>query len=304
MEKSEGRARDMAQNKEESRIGLVLSGGGAKGAYQAGVFQAMAELGLCHRVKAISGCSIGAMNALLFAAGDPERWRRMWEESDFSGITGGGISPARMEALAGQAAKAGGLENYLRGEWVLPLEGLERLIREVADPEKLAKGKPKISVCAYQLEAEEPRYFWLDGRPYEEAVKLAAASGAIPVAFPPVEVGGKHYCDGGMTPPYCGKKNGDKIPLAPLTDPELGLDVILVVYLTPYDQVKKESVPAGTRLVELRPSQPLEPSPSAGTLDFSRESIRWRRRLGIEDGRKLLGGAGAAATPYPAASQP
>ena len=38
------------------RMGLVLSGGGAKGAYQAGVFQAMEEAGLCPRVEAISGC--------------------------------------------------------------------------------------------------------------------------------------------------------------------------------------------------------------------------------------------------------
>lgn len=282
----------MAQRKEGSQLGLVLSGGGAKGSYQAGVFQAMAEAGLCDRVEAISGCSIGALNALLFATGDPERWRQAWEESDFSGITGGGVSPARMEALAAQAAKAGGLEQYLRGEWAMPLDGMEEMIRQAADPEKLAKGKPKISVCAYQLEAEEPRYFWLEGRPYEEAVKLVTASSAMPVAFPPVEVGGKHYCDGGMAPPYCGKKNVDKVPLAPLTDPELGLDVILVVYLTTYDHVDPGIVPAGTRLVELHPSEPLEPAPSAGTLDFSRESIRWRRELGIKDGKRLLKEAG------------
>ena len=95
------------------RMGLVLSGGGAKGAYQAGVFQAMEEAGLCPRVEAISGCSIGAMNALLFATGDPALWRQAWEESDF-GAMGGGVTPARMEMLALQATQAGGLERYLQ----------------------------------------------------------------------------------------------------------------------------------------------------------------------------------------------
>lgn len=279
----------MARDRGEGpRMGLVLSGGGAKGAYQAGVFQAMAELGLCGRVEAVSGCSIGALNALLFTSGDPELWRRLWEESDFSGITGGTVTPGRMEELTARAAGAGGLEDYLRGEWMLPLEGLEELTRQTADPEKLAAGRPRISVCAYQLEAEQPRYFWLEGRPFPDAVKLAAASSAIPVAFPPVEFEGNHYCDGGMAPPYCGRKNGDKIPLAPLADPGLDLDLILVVYLTPYDRVDRGLAPDGVRLVELHPSRPLEPAPSAGTMDFSPASIRWRRQLGIEDGRRLL----------------
>lgn len=276
----------MAQSNERIRLGLVLSGGGAKGAYQAGVFQAMAELGLCDWVEAVSGCSIGAMNALLFATGDPERWRQVWEESEFTGFTGGGLSPARLEELKDKAANAGGLEEYLRGEWMLPLDGLEELARRMSEPEKLAGGRPGISVCAYQLEAEESRYFWLEGRPYDEAVRLVAASCALPVIFPPVEMGGKRYCDGGMTPPYSDKKNGDKIPLAPLAG--LELDAILVIYLTPYDKVDKSLVPPGTRLLELHPSRPLETSPGTGTLDFSKESIRWRRALGLEEGRRFL----------------
>ena len=48
-------------------IGLVLSGGGAKGAFQAGVWKAMHELGLADRVRAISGTSVGAINAAAFA---------------------------------------------------------------------------------------------------------------------------------------------------------------------------------------------------------------------------------------------
>lgn len=275
----------MVRETEKPRMGLVLDGGGAKGAYQAGVFQAMAELGLCDRVEAVSGCSIGAMNALLFAAGDPALWRRAWEETDFGGTA---PDPARLSELEALAADAGGMEDYLRLGSLLTLEGTENTIRQWVDPDKLSKGRPRVSVCAYQLEAEEPRYFWLEGRPFPDVVKLTAASTAMPVIFPTVEFEGRHYCDGGMTPPYSHKKNGDKAPLLPLAG--LGLDVILAIYLSPHDKVNRELLPPGTRLLELWPSQPLEASPGTGTLDFSREALLRRRALGLEDGRRFLAG--------------
>ena len=55
-------------------IGLVLSGGGAKGAYQAGVWKAMVETGPANRVKVISSTSVGAINAAAFSTiRDPEK---------------------------------------------------------------------------------------------------------------------------------------------------------------------------------------------------------------------------------------
>ena len=65
----------------EDSIGLVLSGGGAKGAFQAGVWKAMNELGLAERVRVISGTSVGALNAAAFAAiRDPETICRFWRK--------------------------------------------------------------------------------------------------------------------------------------------------------------------------------------------------------------------------------
>jgi predicted acylesterase/phospholipase RssA len=65
----------------DSPIGLVLSGGGAKGAFQAGVWKAMHELGLADRVRVISGTSVGAINGAAFATlRDPEKICRFWRE--------------------------------------------------------------------------------------------------------------------------------------------------------------------------------------------------------------------------------
>ena len=65
-----------------SPIGLVLSGGGAKGAYEVGVWQALHEAGLAGDVAAVSGTSIGAVNAALFASWpDPKGAERLWLEN-------------------------------------------------------------------------------------------------------------------------------------------------------------------------------------------------------------------------------
>ena len=61
-----------------NKLGLVFSGGGAKGAYQIGVWKALKELGIDKQVKAISGTSVGALNAALFCQGNYEAAEELW----------------------------------------------------------------------------------------------------------------------------------------------------------------------------------------------------------------------------------
>lgn len=60
------------------RWGIVFCGGGAKGAYQIGVWKRLRELGLEDRLKGVSGASVGALNSLLFAQGDLEPAEKVW----------------------------------------------------------------------------------------------------------------------------------------------------------------------------------------------------------------------------------
>src|SRR6266404_2794406 len=63
------------------RIGLVLGGGGAKGAYQVGVYKALCEAGIdASAFGCIAGTSVGALNALLFAVKNVEDAEKMWYE--------------------------------------------------------------------------------------------------------------------------------------------------------------------------------------------------------------------------------
>ena len=60
------------------KIGLVLAGGGGKGAYEIGVFKYLHEIGLDSKFSVISGTSVGGLNAVLFALGDYELAEKIW----------------------------------------------------------------------------------------------------------------------------------------------------------------------------------------------------------------------------------
>ena len=78
---------------DDMKRALVLSGGGSRGAYEIGAWQALAELGV--RLHAVYGTSIGAINAALVAQGDLDLAKELWahitvrqivatDEEDFS----------------------------------------------------------------------------------------------------------------------------------------------------------------------------------------------------------------------------
>ena len=63
------------------KYGIVFCGGGAKGAYQIGVWKRLRELGLDKEIVGVSGASIGAMNSMLFAQGDYETAEEVWMQA-------------------------------------------------------------------------------------------------------------------------------------------------------------------------------------------------------------------------------
>ena len=70
----------MILEREIMKIGLVLAGGGGKGAYELGVWKALDELKLTKYITVFSGTSIGAFNSVLFAMNDMKKADELWEE--------------------------------------------------------------------------------------------------------------------------------------------------------------------------------------------------------------------------------
>ena len=128
----------MAGMRSGGDIGLVLSGGGAKGAFQAGVWKAMHELGLTRRVAAISGTSVGALNAAAFAAvRDPEEICRFWRNR-----VGEVATPYLRKLTLGSFRRAA--ENVLAGK-AFPVHGLldRRALERLVERRKAAAAHPR-----------------------------------------------------------------------------------------------------------------------------------------------------------------
>jgi NTE family protein len=197
------------------RIVLVLQGGGALGAYQAGVYEALHEAGI--EPDWMIGTSIGAINAALIAGNEPENrvatlrefWRRMahksvWHEwaawpkfvqsaSYLTTLTAGlpGFFTPNPLAFLGPHVRLGA--DHAGFYSTAPLEAT---LRELLDFSLIARNKPRLTVGAAHVKTSRMRYF--DSRNEEIGVRHVMASGALPPAFPAVRIDGELYWDGGI----------------------------------------------------------------------------------------------------------
>ncbi|WGD52410.1 patatin-like phospholipase family protein [Bradyrhizobium sp. CB1650] len=196
------------------QIVLVLQGGGALGAYQAGVYQALHEAGI--EPDWIVGTSIGAINASLIAGNArqdrlpklKEFWSRVQREPDWD-----------FGAPLGLADKWSYWRTVTRGipgfftptplahvgdfyplgpehAGYYSTAPLEATLSELVDFDLINRGRLRLTVGAAHVRTSRMTYF--DSRRYKLDVKHIMASGALPPAFPGARVDGELYWDGGI----------------------------------------------------------------------------------------------------------
>jgi NTE family protein len=198
------------------QVVLVLQGGGALGAYQAGVYEALHEAGI--EPDWVVGTSIGAINGALIAGNPPgqrlERLRTFWESIEqnaganvsefFFPVLGNAMVNLMMMArgipafftpnpmaLFGQHASIG-VENAAYYTTAPLRDTLARLV----DLDYINGRHTRISLGAVKVRNGEMSYF--DSR--DEAIAMAhvMASSAFPPAFPAIRINGDFYWDGGI----------------------------------------------------------------------------------------------------------
>ncbi|WP_194792835.1 patatin-like phospholipase family protein [Caenimonas koreensis] len=194
---------------------LVLQGGGALGAYQAGVYEALLESD--NQLDWVAGVSIGAINAALIAGNPPgqrvARLREFWELvssspaqsvstplgdraalNQWSAITGAlfGI-PGFFRPRMDPTLLLGGAAPVLSFYDIAPLKAtLERLV----DFDRINHDGMRLSVGAVNVRTGNSIYF--DNTTHKIGVEHIMASGALPPGFPPVHIDGEDYWDGGI----------------------------------------------------------------------------------------------------------
>jgi NTE family protein len=193
------------------KIVLVLQGGGALGSYQAGVYEELADSG--HMPDWVSGISIGAINAALIAGNPPERrverLRSLWEIVS-SHLLAEPVLPGEQARSMFNEASASfavmfGLPGFFGPRFPLTASGalsyyqtdpLRRTLEELVDFDLINAGKMRLSVGAVNIRTGNFAYF--DNRQQVIGPEHIMASGALPPGFPPIEIDGEHYWDGGL----------------------------------------------------------------------------------------------------------
>ena len=307
-------------------LGLVLSGGGAKGAYEVGVWQELQAAGLASNVAVISGTSVGALNAALFAT-RPDAAEQIWREKmeDVFSINTNRVGESIQKTLndasnAVEVAKTTG-ENWrgivsfilnasLRAadNYVKTAESKDMIVGYV-DSTKLANAideilpkvwsseVPVVYATAVEKGGLTSKTWRLNSESYDRRSLMIRASAAFPRAFDTVSIDGKVYVDGGWE-----EKGGDNVPIAPILDNHLQVKTVIVVYLkderhinpAQRDRVRSAAEKKGVRLVEIIPSEDIGGSFGGweGVFDASPETARRLIELGRKDARKVLAEAG------------
>jgi len=196
---------------------LVLQGGGALGAYQAGVYEGLAECGAAP--DWVAGVSIGAINAALIAGNPPERrverlrefWDRVSAQQPF-------IPPPAMDSMrpvldqmSTASAFMFGVPGFFSPRMVPPffsLDGsigalsfydttpLKATLEELVDFALINRNGVRLSLGAVDLRTGNSVYF--DSKEMPIRAEHVLASGALPPGFPPVQIDGELYWDGGI----------------------------------------------------------------------------------------------------------
>lgn len=242
-------------------FGLCLGGGGGKGAYQIGVYKALAEYGYLDRITAISGASIGALNALLFAMKDYELAERCWDEIDMHTVFSSDIDL---------------LFNDKPG--IMSRKEMLELVDKYIDFNKFYTSGIDVyaNVTYKDGDINKSRYIHLNEYERAQIKTIITASSAIPLVYESVSFEGLELSDGGLS---------DNLPVAPLYDNK-GLKNIIICGLNKGSR-KDLSRYTDTEFIEIYPSVSLGNTLN-GTLNFSKDAVKFRKLLGYKDAVRAI----------------
>lgn len=249
--------------------GLVLAGGGAKGAYQIGAWKALSEMGVTF--DAIAGTSIGSINGALIAAGDYEKARQLWlnisidkglrineELPDPENL----FSKKNWGTLFKEVIKNGGLDASPAADFISQYVD-EKKVRE--------SGMPLFAVTVQMTQGVTPREICIDEIPEGELTDYLMASSNIPLA---VGIGpeGEKFLDGGVY---------DNIPL--MTLKKRGFNKIIILDISNLKGVGHSMNTANCEIVHIRP---YDTEMLGGFMDLDAEAVEKRIKLGYLDAKK------------------
>ena len=272
--------------KNNNSVGLVFSGGGGKGSYEIGVWRALDEYGVSPNVSAVSGASVGALNAALFAQGDRALAEDLWlnmTEGDIlhrapekliiklaAFLPTLGLSPLRITAFI----------QLLHSSGVFSRQGLLDLIDKNIDAQKVTSGALSVfATCRQSGISKRIKHFSLAGADTARMKSILLASSAVPFIFPSEEIDGETWSDGGFP-----NINGSNTPIQPVY--ESGCKFIISVLLDMDDLVDRFQF-EDAQIIFIYP-QESNGELLSGSFDYDGSHAKLRMDQGYKDTIRIL----------------
>jgi len=257
---------------------IALEGGGAKGAYHVGVWQALEEAGI--KYNAVSGTSVGALNGAMMCMRDLGRATNIWKDIRFSDVIRlGDEAEEDFVRLVKGDAELNEIGEFLphfmeiiknRGLDVSPLR---EWVREVADCEKIRNSDVELFVTTMSLTDRKGLEIKINDMSDDEICDMLLASAYHP-SFRQEKLGGKHYADGVFV---------DSLPIRVLV--EHGYKDIIAVRIPGGGLVKPYKIPEDGSLTVIDTRSDL-----GGVLNFDAEQSRRNLIIGYLDAKRVLYG--------------
>lgn len=246
--------------------GLVLAGGGARGAYEVGAWRAINAMGL--EISAICGTSIGSINGAAFAQGDADKAEKLWRSISVSDVLDMSSFPA--DKLLSIKNIAAVFEEFKKNKGV-SMQPLEYILREIIDEEKLLNSPIDFGLVTYSLtDLSETAVFKRD-IPKGKLIDYLMASACMPGIKTKI-IGEKAFIDGCVA---------DNKPVGMLID--RGFRDIIAVDVGGYGIVKPVKN-SGINLFEVKCE-----TPEVGVMQFEQKRIARSIQSGYLDTKRAFG---------------
>lgn len=252
--------------------GLVLDGGGARGAYQIGAWKALTEAGV--KINAVAGTSVGALNGALICMGDIGKAEKIWNEMTFSRVMD--VDDEWMEGLF---QKQTSIREFLNEGWKRLKEGgvditpLRNLIHETLDEEAIRNCGKEFCLLTFSLSEFRELDLSIEDIP-EGLLEDFLLASAYLIGFKNEKIQGKKYIDGGVV---------NNVPLNSLV--KRGYETIIEVRIYGPGREPRVKMPEEGEKLEIAPRVKL-----GSIIEFSGKRSRQNLVIGYYDACRMLYG--------------
>ena len=257
--------------------GIVLEGGGARGAYQVGAWRALREAGV--KIKGVSGTSVGALNGAMICMDELEKAEDIWANIDYSDVLD--VDPKVIESLKTMHFRsinltemAAEMRRVVKGRG-LNIEPMKARMAEIIDEEKIRNSDCEFFATAFSVSDIKEVNFNVRQAAEGTVKDILLASSYFP-GFKNDKLFGKTFMDGGSV---------NNVPINVLTDRGYKDIIVVRIFGIGVDREKLFDIPEDVKIYRIEPRRNL-----GGILEFEAERARKNMKLGYYDAMRMIYG--------------